>query len=640
MKSRVLKFTLSIYFMLMAVAFFQLRNSPSRGYEISIYTHTPPLVWVVLIGGIAGGVTIITYQAVTCKKDKWWLMGVFLLLLSTFVITSLPAFRNYLTYGYADTMAHYAMTTDVINTGRADPYYDMYPITHILVANIATISNIPVFIVMGYLPALLSVLYMLSIYVLATVVWRERERVLLTAAASATLLGTLSQTQIAPRAIGVFFFPLIIYLYFKHLKSHGRGYLLMLILLSISYALVHPHYVLMLIGFLIVMPLSKSIYDATLYSHGKATCGGIRLRDKMKFQTLFRTFALLTWMPLIPAIAFFTWIPYSHSWGFEIRALTYAQPGQTFSVVGSESLQVRGLDVINYFIMSWGHIMIYGIIFLITGVIILIKTRKGKVRLENAFHLVIWGFLGEIFAFFLLTTLYHARGITSAIVNREAIVPISPIFVGFFLYELIGRTNGRPDKSIRRKMIFFAAMALIVLSTMIGIFGLYSSPLVYRSNDQVTRMDLSGTYWIIFNKKAGWIFNGLAYPHGIVHLTKGWVELFDDRDTVNSQTHILSLNTMDIPSHFGYQSHKTLGEARAQQIAQHGYPVEDALMIITARFKQGINDPVLQEKMVGSTQSGRLDFNSGDLEKLSLDPSVNKLYSNGEFDVFLVKTLP
>ena len=104
---RILKLVSCLCFLLITVALLLIdRHSPATGYELSIYESLPPVVWVCLVGALAGGTGIIVHQAFAGQSNRSWLLGFCILLLATSIFLLLPVLRGYFLYGSADTTAH------------------------------------------------------------------------------------------------------------------------------------------------------------------------------------------------------------------------------------------------------------------------------------------------------------------------------------------------------------------------------------------------------------------------------------------------------------------------------------------------------------------------------------------------------
>jgi len=604
MKPRALKIAFSLYFLLGAGVFLLLRNSPAQGYELSVYSHTPLLTWFFLGGGMALGLGIIVHQAFAKSKSNLWLAGFFLILLTNFVLISLPTLRNYFLAVPGDALAHFAWIEETMATGQLHKI-NHYPVYHILAAQLATVCNLRVETVMGYLPSLISILYMLHIYLLATAVLKKRGQQLLVAAAACVLLFADMQFSFLPRSISQFFFPLLMYLYFKDSRPPSLKYKVPLILLLISFPFIYPHTSFIAIAFLITVPLAKVIYNR------------VRRNDQQV-------------VSLIPAIlsfiVFFIWISSFAVFPTTIQLVVEFLTGHTARTFTQQLgiVQVTGLDLIKFIFRTWGPLIIYGLLSVTGAVIILRRVFRGEKGLENPFFLIIWGVVGEILTILLMLS-YSYGALSAAFIVRDAWVPLMPLFAGFCLYEALGRLPWR-------KVLRIAAVVLILgSSAAIADLGLHRSPWVYRTGLHVTASDYQGTEWLIDNREGGVLYNGISYHHAVGHLVVSWTALELDSGVAQSQYTVSRPHEAlkDIPPHFGYPDYETLGEQQERDFY---------IICCTERWSKTRYDSILQSDRVAGVQEGRWDIDREDFEQLSEDPTVDKLYSNGELDVFYVET--
>ena len=82
-----------------------------------------------------------------------------------------------------------------------------------------------------------------------------------------------------------------------------------------------------------------------------------------------------------------------------------------------------------------------------------------------------------------------------------------------------------------------------------------------------------------------------------------------------------------MPEHFGYPEHESVGEVVGKE----------TYIVLTERFKQASAEPTFKEWMNIEDCFAKPGFNEEDFDKIEKDSSVNKVYSNGEFDTFLVR---
>jgi len=142
------------------------RNSPTIAYEPSIYTATPHIVWLVLFINLVCGIGIVVHQVGSNRytNDNLWFLGILLILLSYTIILSLWIIRGYALWGDYDPFFHLGLVHELISSAYID---SIYPITHILLAQISHISGISPLVFHNILPVIFGVFYILFMYLLA-----------------------------------------------------------------------------------------------------------------------------------------------------------------------------------------------------------------------------------------------------------------------------------------------------------------------------------------------------------------------------------------------------------------------------------------------------------------------------------------
>lgn len=588
-----------------------ITRAQATGYELSIYTKVNPFAWIFLIGSICGGISIIVHSALG-KNGKWWTVGLIIVMLNNFIILSLPALRGYFIYNSQDPLSHFRITNDILVTGHIGEE-NFYPILHILLSDISLLSNISPIVIVRYFPSFISLLYTIYIYILARSLFQDRGRVILALASATTLLSGYLNVSTYPEGLGFFTLPLIFYLYFKMSKSDFTGYRIIFITSLWVYPFIHPRSSLMIIGFLISMEIGKMIYRY----------GGVN--------SLASLLNRVSWKPILMSIiALFSWLSVFSYFGTRIRG-AYEILTSEIAVVNdphvmavTNSVQLGRMDIIEFVIKMAGHIVIYALISIIS-VLIIIKLflRKNKEPrneyLENLILLITWVVIGEVIMAIMFISIRTT--VLTRVVSTDILISLSPIFVGFGLYEFYKRFN----KPRYLKIVCTAIIFIIVLSSSIAIFSLYRSPYVFQINWHVTHMDVDGIGWLVDNKVPELLYFGLGVPSNLQSsvLTSN---NYNREDLVESKKEIAQSEI--ISSHFGYGEFANLGE-------QHN---KDYYMIITRRFKSINEDSELRKRRVVTNRDlARWDFDDNDFVKLDLDGTVEQIYANGEFDIFLVK---
>ena len=202
-------------FILILFSSFVAYSHPAKGYELSIYESTPSLVWFFLIFSITGGVTIIVHQVYTkaYKSSNFWLFGFLILILSRMTLLYIPFIRGYYTWR-GDNISHIGAVMDVLLTGHFATD-NFYPVTHILLAELISISGAPIELIVNHSTALFSVFYVVSIYLLATTVLPERGQQLLVFAVIGGVVFNNFEVFLRPNALSFLMLPLVFFLYFK-----------------------------------------------------------------------------------------------------------------------------------------------------------------------------------------------------------------------------------------------------------------------------------------------------------------------------------------------------------------------------------------------------------------------------------------
>ena len=196
---------------------------------------------------------------------------------------------------------------------------------------------------------------------------------------------------------------------------------------------------------------------------------------------------------------------------------------------------------------------------------------------------------GPVWVLIFATTLMVTLG---RLLGSNVMMWATPVFAAFALYEVFGRW---------KRTGLATVVAVLLCSSMIGVFGVYHSPYILQTNWQITRQEVRGVTW--FQTRAHLRFGGGFASLGVTSTIPG---------------------RFPVPEHFGYREHRTLGES---------FPM-DTYVVLTEAFRVSSTRAGLPRAMMSSW--ARLRASERDFQKLDRDPSVCKLYSNGEFDVLRV----
>jgi len=582
-----------IGFTLILLNLISIRGAEIDGYEVSIYNALNPIFWVSLIGSITCGITIIAYEAINKQysRQRFWLIGLLIIMMNNIILLLLPVFRCYATYGRTDNLAHVGIALDIISTGHISQY-NIYPATHILISSISNIINLPPIIVVNFFPAFFYVLIILGIYCLAKVISSEPREIMLITLASTVLLSTLYNSVILySLSLSYFIFPLLLYLYFKELAQ----FRLLLIVLVILLAYFNPLSSIVLIFGFTTMDVFNVFYNKRYGNqHGRQHRYGI-------YPSLISFIILITWLSgKYPFWKTYIRLIYYALLGIiDIEPLITSQIMDTFFV----RLNMKIPDFISLFIKLYGNILIYLVISLIAGIRTirhLSLTSFDQFKIKKLFIL---------FGYFISTILLQLFQLFATIVSTGAIrllpfiFSVCPIFVGHILYNY-GKINKKNE---------FATLSLIVglilVCSTFGIFSTYPSPYTKQTNQQVTVAELNGMEWLYEYKNPAIPDRPIRMYYYYAHFLLG-ENLAKERMEKGDISHVEFG-----PQNVNYASYSNLGDLHISE-------VYIPLSIFDKVFYEVY--PELEE------------FDINYFEKLKKDQTVNKIFSNGELEVWMV----
>ncbi len=593
-QKHLFKIIISVLIILFLINVILISKNRATGYEDSIYSNISTIVWIFLFLSIICGISLMT---IFNRRDSYWLAGLAIILLNNMLVLLLPVLKGYVLYGRTDTLTHIGWIKDIVSYGYFEKD-NFYPITHVLFSEIALIANIPPTSLFSYMPVLFAMLFMLFIHLLAKAVLNNKEQVLIATASGGTLILWSYHTQLMPNGIADFFFPLVIAIFYLRNTKKSFNYNVLLLILIVLFPFLHPLTTVALIFTFGMFKLSLRVMEISNKGYKKSFS---KLRQRATVPMLINVIVFVAWMSTF-------WV-----WGAKIREISHWLWGEVTTTPINDmantlnKIGLGGTDVIEIFFKLYGHVFIF-IIFSAVASLRIIKEilQNRKYEFKNHFSLVVI-FIGFILLFFGLLL------VPVGTLLRELEYPtiISIILGGFGIHEFI------KVKLNKRKYITLLAISIILIVPMgIGIFNVFDSPYILKPNQQITLADMDGYKWIFDHKNPEIIVNAVmsAQPYRFVD-TLGGVKARKNRSDVKEYAG----NETIIPDHFNYTSHTTVGSSYSSD-----------RYILLSEFDKHMYTEVW--KVVGR-------YNNTDFDKISYDPTMEKIYSNGGFDTWIVKSL-
>jgi hypothetical protein len=194
-----------------------------------------------------------------------------------------------------------------------------------------------------------------------------------------------------------------------------------------------------------------------------------------------------------------------------------------------------------------------------------------------------------------------------------SVLTLSAVFVGFVLFEFNDWLVS--FKKHGKTVGVVVACVLLIGVSVNGILYVYPSPFTLAATMQTTRAEVDGNYWFILNKIPDLDSLGLYFvPGRFSYLLAG----------VNESTRpdIGPWSIQNVPWHLGYNNHTLMGETVKN----------DTYVVFSEQSMRWYVDLYPQ---LASQRIQPQDF-----DKMGNDTTLNKVYTNGGFDVWYLKAQP
>jgi hypothetical protein len=598
------KFITIICLILFALGIFSAWNSPAQGYESSIYSATPLMFWISLIFNILAGSGIIIHQLVTrdCKSSKTWILGFLLIGLAYTSFLSLYVVRGYGFYGgRGDISEHIGATFSILANGHVEDW-NVYPVTHILVAQLSQILNISVQTLFGAVPILFNLLFPVYIYVLANNILPKPGQVILTTLVSTTMVYGWNNIYLAPNQLTNLFLPLVLFLLWIYYdKTSGKlnlFYNILLVIMIMFAPIMHPIMSLELLLFIISFWLIKKVFAVRNQKLSQVSLSFIKVNSS--------TFVLLL-------VWFVAWISHYFIWKDFIRRfgtlLIQGAPSQLSALVEKISYaREYEYNVFLHFINVYGGITLFVLLALIALPFIW-KRIFPDLQLRRLFvwygPMVVWGAVVII--------LYLSNQLLSGPRLIPPIIIVCTLMIGFLLNGILEKSRLFFKKRYLSVLGVTTVFLIVACSFLLGIRQVYPSPYILTANDQYPRSETAGIKWYFSNKH-------ISPPTlQISSSIERFVYTLFPTEQIKARRDISISDNFLMPGwHFGYTQYATLGEQ---------YDL-DQYMVVNQQDRRIYIDiyPEMAE----------IRFLPDDFSKLEADPTVNKVYYDDGLSIYYV----
>lgn len=564
-----------------------LQTPPASGYETSVYAAYPVFFWVLVAASLFVSQLVVLSAALDASAHDEWRFGFLLALVVQTLLFFVSYPRGYLMYEDADPMTHLGWINEIEATGGG-MFVNIYQDLHQLVLTVSYATGLEPMMVMNAVTGVASLFMLLSSYVLLSSLF-DRRRTLMTLPFVMVLFAGTAHLNASPFAFSVLLFPFTIYLFVRTQQTESVAYRIAMAIAIVGIITYHP-----LTGLFVVLVMLVHFALVLLPDWGPSGVLDRASPVSSKYMLQLSTVTFVAW--------------YYNYAGLFARFDT-AFGNLLGTTDGESSLDRYGsviaqydpslIDIISIGLVQRGQSMVYVAIGVALVATLAVLYRRGTLPRTQYLYTFAAGFglfVGLTFVF-LVADVIAPWG--RAIVFAELFAAVSAGFVFSVLY----------DRLRWRKPALVVATVTLAVIVVLSLAGLYASPMVKNDNLQVTSQNVEGADWYMEHTEAGAPLNEIGF------------EMFRYEDALRSaESEVIPQNTSRPPDHFGYSEFRTLGAS-----------YDDAhYVVITERGRifYPTSYPDYEEFW---------RFTEPDFERLEADPSVSKVYGNGEFDVYRVE---
>lgn len=565
----------------------------ASGYEVSIYEAFSPDFWFLYILIIFSSIGLSFHSIL--KNTNWWKGYLAIILIMNLLVLFLPIIRGYEFYGRggSDVYYHLAGAKHILNTGLIMES-DIYPIIHIITAILNIIGLSDSLHLTTIISSTFYIVYLFSLYALGRAMMKSERGGALLAIFGSPFLFSFGHFAFYPFLFSLFLLPLVLYcICGANCIDKKNRYYLCLVPLILFIVFCHP-----------MTTIILSITLITLYIHSRVI---------LKYYPT-RGLNIMTLLSIV-GIAFLYWyISFASVKDMAKRSLLAIigiADADTILDHNVNLIQQSGaslLSIIEMYIKVYGSITIYLIVGTFISFIFISRFfAKRELAGEMAYGLL-----------FFTSITYGLALITGYFIIFEPIraasfaIVMATIVCGAGTYFLIKEARTK----CKRAIIGLIMTGIVCSVSFLTLFGVYYSPWTSSIGAHITEMDNSGTNWFL-----DYSDESIPLYSNVGPLSKYIIYYYEQNQIeVRKPTIIID----EIPSHFGYYDNNHFSHSLNNIETNYSY-------IVT-------NEMMRRSGFVGldETKDLRKYFLQEDFYRLELDPTVNKIYINGEKEFWIV----
>lgn len=482
------KLLLTLGFILVFAASMIIARTPVvSAYEISIYSAYPGYFWILVIAAVFCGLTALFLRSFVIPESvKLHLGGFVLLIVINFMIILLPVFRGYFIPSGGDQLAHIGWIIDLVNTGHFG-ITNIYPVTHIISTKILLVTGFDIRSVMYLIPPLFYLIYVLGVVLLARVICQKFGQIYLVLAAGSVMLYTYFNYLFFPTQNILFLLPLLLLLLIKANYQNNARFGIGLIIMLIVSPFVHPLGSL-IIAFILALFVLASFFSRFLNKN----------RQNNEIIPAVQSVNILS--SIIIFVMYIIWFSRFDAFQASLRnALLWIFSGEGTPPIdgitkGIAQIDYSIWDLIIRLFLNNGHTIIYGALAVLTISFVLLKyfRKERKLSVIDLFFAIS----------FICLFIFAAGSIFGSYIGLGSELRLFcwPLFFSIFLIGMIIYDFIKSSSGLRKIVLTSVLFIAIFVSSIVGVFNTYYSPLIDNGDIQVPYSSWRSQEWFHANK--------------------------------------------------------------------------------------------------------------------------------------------
>jgi len=590
---------LCLGFLAVTVAVVIAYQNPAAGYELSIYSQTPIAYWISISAALLLSAVLVFSRLAGPAQSG----GIALGLLSMTTIVATPIIRGYHYFGTSDSLSHLGTARD-IQAGVMDPMTNRYPVVHTLGSLFSDVTGAE----LHHALFVLVVVFIVSFFIFVPLVVQkltQDSRLAYVGLYASFLLLPLNHlspsTYIHPTSQAVVYAPVLIYLFIAVYREPVRSYSILFLLVSTMFVMLHPQQAANLVVFFATVALLQLI-------HIKTNRSKITYRQKVVYPSVF-AFALVFWLwvqnidTFWSSVANTVVVPFTDT---EVASTTASRSVSLEQVGGSLPEVFVKLFSVQLLFAVFTAVLVAGVILRATEFPILRSVQDALTTDRASEQLLLLYVIGGFIAVSSIFLVYIVGGISDQYFRHLGMMMVFGTILGAIA---VGRATEYLGRRFSAKGARRGIQLLFIIVLVASMPIVFASPYFYYPTDHVTEAQMSGYETTFTNQNTNVPFDEVRSD------TSRFGNAIQGR-TISEDEYYSDEGGDGIPDHFADQ-------ALREHYDQRMYvPVTDA---------DRIRDPVLWQGF---------RFSHDDFRYLDSEPGINKVQSNGGYDLYLVEPAP